>query len=93
MVLPPIPLPSWSSRLAPLYWQLRRRRSLGKSFRGLYPKIAKVKAELLESGVPYIEIHLVCRILTSDRFDPIRQINAGKRYLDYVNRNGGPASL
>lgn len=59
-------MPAWSSPLANLYWRLRNCRqwdSAGR--RRYYRKIAVEKKRLLEAGVPYIELHLVTRVLTN----------------------------
>jgi hypothetical protein len=41
--------------------------------RRAWRKIAKEKKRLLEAGVPYLELHLVCRVLTNPRNQNARQ--------------------
>lgn len=50
--------------LARLYWQLRAcRRSSRPSAATWYRRIRAERARLFGLGVPYIELHLVCRVL------------------------------
>lgn len=59
-------MPSWAQQLANLYWQLRYQRNTNKK-RTWYRRIRNEKKRLIESGVPYIEIHLWSRHLTNPR--------------------------
>lgn len=75
-------LPEWSGQLRGLY-ALKRflRRSDSAGHRRLYRKIAAEKKRLVESGVDYLELHLVCRVLVtaSGQYHE----NAAKRLANY----------
>lgn len=61
-------LPTWSSRLANLYYLKRYCRKPDHACRRkAWRKIAVEKKRLLSEGVEYIELHLVCRYLTNPR--------------------------
>lgn len=63
-------LPQWAGDLARLYLFKRNCRKWDNACRlRLFRRIAREKKRLLDAGVPYIELHLVCRLLT----DPQRQ--------------------
>lgn len=61
-------LPEWSSQLANLYFRKRYCREHDNACRRkAWRKIAVEKKRLLSEGVEYIELHLVCRVLTNPR--------------------------
>lgn len=61
-------LPAWSGTLRNLYFSKRVCRPWDSAgLRKAYRKIAVEKKRLLLEGVPYIELHLVCRYLTNPR--------------------------
>ena len=55
-------LPAWSGELANLYYRARSCRDRACKQR-YWRRIAVEKKRLLASGVPYIELHLVTRVL------------------------------
>jgi len=72
-------LPEWSGTIRNLYWLKRACRSFDDAGRRrIWRKIAVEKKRLLIAGVPYIELHLVCRHLTN-----LRNRNAEDRLLRY----------
>ncbi len=61
-------LPDWSATLATLYFKKRWCRPWDRAcLTREYRKIAVEKKRLLIEGVPYIEVHLVTRMLTNPR--------------------------
>ncbi len=61
-------LPPWSHALANLYYLKRYCRQYDNACRRkAWRKIAVEKKRLLSEGVQYIELHLVCRVLTNPR--------------------------
>lgn len=61
-------LPPWAGRLANLYFMKRWCRQHDNACRRrAWRRIATEKKRLLSLGVSYIEVHLVCRILTNPR--------------------------
>lgn len=59
-------LPDWSSTIRNLYWIKRACRTVDNPCRRrIWRRIAVEKKRLLTEGVPYIELHLVCRHLTN----------------------------
>jgi hypothetical protein len=61
-------LPPWSTMLANLYFEKRYCRMHDDACRRkAWRKIAVEKKRLLSSGVDYLELHLVCRVLTNPR--------------------------
>lgn len=83
-------LPGWSGQLANLYFQKRWCRQHDDACRRrAWRRIAREKKRLLTQGVAYIELHLVCRILTNAR----NQL-AVSRYLRFLaNRAEGVDTL
>ena len=74
-----VELPSWSHLLANLYYLKRYCRQHDNACRRkAWRKIAVEKKRLLAGGVPYIELHLVCRVLTNPR-----NRNAAERLQNY----------
>lgn len=64
----PAMLPVWSHALANLYYLKRWCRIPDHNCRRrAWRKIAVEKKRLLGEGVEYIELHLVCRVLTNPR--------------------------
>lgn len=80
-------LPAWSNRLSNLYWVKRTcRRQDDACRRRVYRRIADEKKRLLLAGVPYLEVHLVCRYLTNpgnrNASDRLRAYRAQRRLFD-----------
>jgi hypothetical protein len=72
-------LPNWANVLANLYYVKRWCRGPDDACRRrAWRKIAIEKKRLLGAGVEYIELHLVCRVLTN----PLNQ-NARDRLRTY----------
>ena len=63
-----VDLPAWSSELANLYYRKRYCRLHDHAGRRrAWRKIAVEEKRLLAGGVNYLELHLVCRVLTNPR--------------------------
>lgn len=80
-------LPTWSHSLANLYYRKRYCRQHDHACRRkAWRKIAVEKKRLLSEGVVYIELHLVCRVLTNPRNrnaeDRLRTYRAQGRLFD-----------
>lgn len=59
-------LPAWSAQLRNLYWIKRACRQPDNNCRRrIWRRIAIEKKRLLKAGVQYLELHLVCRVLTN----------------------------
>lgn len=80
-----VPMPEWSGELRSLFWKLRAARPNSRPAPWtLQRRIRAEKLRLVESGVPMIEVHHVCRILRCDRGQHVRQWNAERRYVAYL---------
>ena len=84
-------LPTWSTTLRQLYWQLRmhrpgRRSSPSRSTQ--YRRIRAEKLRLHELGVPIIEIHLVSRVLCNPNNPRYRVMN-----MTYLERRATGQSV
>jgi hypothetical protein len=59
-------LPEWTATIRNLYWLKRACRAWDNACRRrIWRKIAAEKKRLLQAGVPYIELHLITRVLTN----------------------------
>jgi hypothetical protein len=60
--------PAWSADLKNMYWHLRASRPWDTALRRRWYRIIQgEKKRLLLAGVPYIELHLVTRVLCDPR--------------------------
>lgn len=75
-------LPPWAGVLANLYWFKRACRT-DACRRRYWRRIAREKKRLLAAGVPYLEVHLVSRVLAQPG-NP----RAAERLRRYFSANG-----